>query len=1034
MSPRLLGRAGLLCLALAGSLVACGRTQGTPMPNTRDGGADAGLDAGTEGDDAGTGVPDAGPPPELKILRVLPPRGSSAGLTQVVIEGSGFLHGVAERGSDAKKVTTLKFGSNPSLDFQILDEETIDARVPQGKAGLVKVTLENTNGRFVCSGCFSYYDDLFVSALTPKDGPLRGGNEVTLTGGGFTTDVQVHFGARTSTKVTRVSATELKVTVPAGAVADLVDLTVFNKNGLSSLRRIYRYVADTKVTGLSPLAGPLGGGTTVVMKGEGFDGATSVTVGAVAATGLAVASGTQLSFVTPAGSVAGAVDIRVTTPRDQRIVRGGFTYLSAPGALTLDAAFPHVGPAAGGNTIRVTGVGLDEGGLTFSIGGTVAPHSVQSANEVTLTVPARTGARVVPIAVTDGSTSSTLVTGYTYGMTLGAPSPVNGPLAGGTVATSAGTGLSPDLLLFVCGVPATVGSVTETSLTFTTPAGSGGEVCPLRAVSASDPENEVTVLSAFTYHEPLLIGRVQPDKGAIAGGALVTVLGTGFGDSTIVRFGDGVAKDVKVLDPHTLTCRIPRGNSGSVTVEVAKPSAKDSLPGGFAYFDPRNSAGGLSGGSLVGTINVTVLDSTPGFSGQSVPLASVMLGVDAATPFQGVTDARGQLTFSDSSLVKAQTVTAFKEGYESVTVSNVIAENLTVYMARTSGEGEPGQPPPGPPPAQISGKVYGFKTPRALSPDEVMEVRVFLAQGSLFSGAPFTSPYPGQNKWVVTKEGGDYLLLTLSGLRAAYAVLGVKNLSSQDFTPYLMGVRRGITASSDRPALNEDIVLDMHLDMTVPVTVDGPLTLDGSPAINNLYAWLDLGAEGFIPNPNNWATGTSNQSAVSSPDVTLSFPNFPRLDGSNFVFMNQATSVSGTGTSHFFRRQPGDLTAGMRVGPMLPAPSFATPTQVTGFTGQVRWTVDPGTTPDIHQVLIVKPSLVGLMTVWSVILPGSDTQVTLPPLVVQKLRTEEAGNTLYVLIYSSRSPKFNYAQWSYDTLSGVSWSSFTSALSDGFMP
>ena len=56
-------------------------------------------------------------------------------------------------------------------------------------------------------------------------------------------------------------------------------------------------------------------------------------------------------------------------------------------------------------------------------------------------------------------------------------------------------------------------------------------------------------------------------------------------------------------------------------------------------------------------LNVTVLDSTNGSYGAPVPLATVLLGVDSATPFQGTTDARGQVTFSDPSLVKAQTVT-----------------------------------------------------------------------------------------------------------------------------------------------------------------------------------------------------------------------------------------------------------------------------------------------------------------------------------------------------------------------------------------
>jgi hypothetical protein len=74
------------------------------------------------------------------------------------------------------------------------------------------------------------------------------------------------------------------------------------------------------------------------------------------------------------------------------------------------------------------------------------------------------------------------------------------------------------------------------------------------------------------------------------------------------------------------------------------------------------------------------------------------------------------------------------------------------------------------------------------------------------------------------------------------------------------------------------------------------------------------------------------------------------------------------------------------------------------------------------------------VSLWNMVLPGTETQVVLPPPAVDKLRREEEGNTLFVVIFSSRSPKFAYNQWTYDTLSGVSWSSFTIAVSEAFTP
>jgi hypothetical protein len=424
-------------------------------------------------------------------------------------------------------------------------------------------------------------------------------------------------------------------------------------------------------------------------------------------------------------------------------------------------------------------------------------------------------------------------------------------------------------------------------------------------------------------------------------------------------------------------------------------------------------------------------------------MATAMLGTDPFTPFQGLTDSRGQITFSDPSLVKPQTVTVFKQGYENATVTSVNAENLTVFIARTSGEGNPspGDPPPGP--STISGKVTGFKAPRPLGPNEVLEARVFVAQRSLFSGAPFAPPpdHIGE-RWQVRTEGGEYVVFTGAGLRATYAILGIWNGQTRSFEPYLMGVRRGVTVTADRPATEEDIVLDMHLDQTIPVTIEGPLFFDGSPAPNELYAWVDLGAEGFIPNPHNWSVargsglvgpGAGNASSIVSTSSTPIFPSFPQLDGSNFIFMNLSLHPEFTPYSAFFRRQPGDLSqTGVTIGPMLPTATFLLPADT--FDGTIQWTADPGPLPDILNVFIVRPTPFGDVTVWSMVLPGSETQLTLPPTAVEKLRQEEAGNALFVQIISSRSPKFSYSQWTYDVLSAVSWSSFTFAESGPFLP
>ena len=525
----------------------------------------------------------------------------------------------------------------------------------------------------------------------------------------------------------------------------------------------------------------------------------------------------------------------------------------------------------------------------------------------------------------------------------------------------------------------------------------------------------------------------------------MTVLGSGFGESTIVKFGPNNAKDLKFVDSHTITCRTPKGTVGVVDVRIERLTQNDSLPGGFSYFDPRSISGGLSGGPLVGTLNITVLDSTQGSYGAPVPDAQVLLGLDPTTPFQGFTDQRGQITFSDPSLVKAELITVIKDFYESATVTGVNAENLTIFIARTGG-GEPGSgfPPPGPPPSTIAGRVTGFKSPRPLVNGETLEARVFVAQTSLYSGPPLgESQDKSRERWRIVADGSDYLVYTGAGLRAVYAILGIARASNQSFTPIAMGIKRGITTSPDNPAVGKDIIIDMQLDVAVPMTIDSPLTFNGplgpEPGFNSLYSWLELGAEGFIPNPNNWSTGTSVTTSVSSASANLTFPGFPRLDGSNFIFLNESAGSANLPVSYYFRRQPGDLTQGVTVGPMLPAPHIVQPS--TSFNGTISWTMAPGAVPNLHNVLMFRcpptgcqPRLFRNTVIWSMVLPGTENQVVVPQIAVDKMNREEVGNQLFVVILSSRAPKFAYNQWTYDTLSGVTWSSYTIALSNSWVP
>jgi hypothetical protein len=92
----------------------------------------------------------------------------------------------------------------------------------------------------------------------------------------------------------------------------------------------FTYVAVPAISSVNPTSGSPAGGTSVVLTGSNFTGATVVTLGGAAATSFIVDSATQITVVTPAHA-AGAVDVVVTTSNGSATAVDGFTYAYAVG-------------------------------------------------------------------------------------------------------------------------------------------------------------------------------------------------------------------------------------------------------------------------------------------------------------------------------------------------------------------------------------------------------------------------------------------------------------------------------------------------------------------------------------------------------------------------------------------------------------------------------------------------------------------------------------------------------------------------------
>src|SRR5690606_27432116 len=104
------------------------------------------------------------------------------------------------------------------------------------------------------------------------------------------------------------------------------------------------------ITGLVPDNGPESGGTSVVITGTNFTGATAVNFGTTPAASFVVNSATQITAVSPV-HVPATVGVTVTTPGGTS-APSNFTFTPLISITDID---PNFGPEAGGTSVSITG-------------------------------------------------------------------------------------------------------------------------------------------------------------------------------------------------------------------------------------------------------------------------------------------------------------------------------------------------------------------------------------------------------------------------------------------------------------------------------------------------------------------------------------------------------------------------------------------------------------------------------------------------------------------------------------------------------
>jgi len=157
------------------------------------------------------------------------------------------------------------------------------------------------------------------------------------------------------------------------------------------------------ITSFTPTAGPTG--TSVVITGTNFTGASIVRFGGVTATGFAVNSANQITATVPVGAPTGPITI--TTPGGTVNTATNFTVASP--APTINSFTPTAGPV--GTSVVITGTNFTGASIVRFGGVPATGFAVNSANQITATVPV--GATTGPITITTPGGTVNTATNFT---------------------------------------------------------------------------------------------------------------------------------------------------------------------------------------------------------------------------------------------------------------------------------------------------------------------------------------------------------------------------------------------------------------------------------------------------------------------------------------------------------------------------------------------------------------------------------------------------------------------------------------------
>ena len=595
-------------------------------------------------------------------------------------------------------------------------------------------------------------------------------------------------------------------------------------------------------------------------------------------------------------------------------------------------------------------------------------------------------------------------------------------------------------------------------------------------------ESEVRCEHCFKYTRPFLVNRVTPNNGSIAGNTLITIIGQGFSETTKVKFGDNFSEQIEIIDSSTILLRTPIGNEGFADIifyeqivhnNNASLNEITKIENGYLYFQPKNIRGGVTGGPINGTVNVTVLNSK---TYAPVENALVIYGINVnSNNLKGYTNSLGQITISAPEVVPGRSITAVPEAdYASTTIGRVLASDITLYVIPFPEEitlGPGGEGPQEYGPSTISGTVifeYEMKIPRNLEPpEEGIERKVCAKVATSRVNLDSIQPAAGEDSLVFLEDPG-YKINSRTGEMALYAIAGIcegnTELGYKLIIPGGMGIRHFVYVLPGNSLENQSIIIDTPLDHNLTVELQYSPTFPHeddddiffaaeAPNTNQVELLIDIGPEGIIapsrelyskPEQSNLEPDQFYSSFVKSSTIESSF-NFDKLptlsgrisDANNATF--NLVVIAGRSQSEepvyltlyhpmstTIKKDIEGTQSEVVIDHLLDIPKLINPERYGYARGNdIIFSVEAGPIPSCHHLYIYDPQN-DANVIWWAILPSNQTVFTMPELDLLGLQVLPEDQLLYLQVSSKYIPLFNFSNFTlHSTTNTKKWESWT---------